>query len=95
MEFNATYHTANPSGAGRAGFVDIISMWQFLVASHSGNASNRLSRERNAKAIGFSKTINAKHAFTMSIIYPSALAGSNKIELSVNMLLDMLKLVKC
>ncbi len=74
---------------------DIISMWQFLAASHSGNASNWLSQEGNAKAIGFSKTINAKHAFTMSIIYPLALAGSNKTELLVNTLLNMLKLVEC
>ncbi len=44
---------------------------------------------------GFSKTIDAKHAFTMSIFYPSALAGSNKMELLVNTLFDMLKLVKC
>jgi hypothetical protein len=94
-EFNAGYHTANPSGSGPAGFVDIISMWQFLAASHSGNASNWLSQERNAKAIGFSKTIDAKHAFTMSIIYPFALAGSNKTVLLVNTSLDMLKLDKC
>jgi hypothetical protein len=94
-EFNAAYHTAHPSGAGPAGFVDIILMWQFLAASHSGNASNWLSQECNAKAIGFSKTIDAKHAFIMSIIYPSALAGSNKMELLVNMLLNMLKSVEC
>ncbi len=94
-EFNAAYHTANPSGAGPAGFVDIISMWQFSAASHSGDASNWLSQERNAKAIGFSKTINAKYAFTMSIIYPSALPGSDKTELSVNTMLNILKSVKC
>ncbi len=44
-EFNTAYHTANLSGAGPAGFVDIILMWQYSAASHSGNANNWLSQE--------------------------------------------------
>jgi hypothetical protein len=50
-------------------------------------------QECNAKAIGFSLTIDVKHAFTMSVLYPSALAGSDKTEILVNVALDALKSV--
>ncbi len=30
-EFGLAYHAANPSGAGTAGFIDFISIWQFAA----------------------------------------------------------------
>jgi hypothetical protein len=48
-------------------------------------------QECNAKAIGFSSTIDAKHAFTVSILYPLVLASSEKTRISVNAVLNALK----
>ena len=92
-EFALAYHAANPSGAGIAGFVDFISFWNFS-AQLAGDTSAFLTQERNAKAVRFSKTIDAKHAFSMSTYYPAALAGSDKIEVSINATLDVLKSVE-
>ena len=83
----------NPSGAGIAGFVDFISFWNFS-AQLAGDTSAFLTQEHNTKAVGFSKTIDAKHAFSMSTHYPAALAGTDKIDVSVNATLDVLKTVE-
>jgi hypothetical protein len=91
-EFGLAYHAANPLGAGTAGFVDFISIWQFTALGQA-DLSTWLTQERNAKAIGFSSTIDAKHAFTMLVLYPSALVGSDKTEILVSVALDALKLV--
>jgi hypothetical protein len=91
-EFALAYCAANPSGAGMAGFVDFILIWQFATLGQA-DLSTWLMQERNAKAIGFSLTIVAKHMFTMSVLYPSALAGLDKTEISVNVALDALKSV--
>ncbi len=91
-EFALAYCAANPSGVGMAGFVDFILIWQFAALGQA-DLSTWLTQERNAKAIGFSLTIDAKHAFTMLVLYPSALAGSDKTEILVNVALDALKSV--
>jgi hypothetical protein len=91
-KFGLAYRVANPLGAGTAGFVDFISIWQFAALGQA-DLSTWLTQERNAKAIGFSSTIDMMHAFTMSVLYLSALAGSDKTEILVNVALDALKLV--
>jgi hypothetical protein len=59
-------------------------------AQLAGNTSSFLFliQERSAKAIGFSKTIDAKHTFLMSTHYPAALAGADKIDVLVNAMLE-------
>ncbi len=91
-EFGLEYHTANLSGAGTAGFVDFISIWQFAALGQA-DLSTWLTQEQNAKAIKFSSTIDTKHTFTMSVLYPSVLTGSDKTEILVNVALDVLTLV--
>jgi hypothetical protein len=92
-KFGNAYQAANPTGVGTVGFVDFFSIWQF-AAMGQADSSTWLTQERNAKTIGFSSTIDAKHAFTMSILYPLALAGSNKTTISVNVALNALKSVE-
>jgi hypothetical protein len=91
-EFALVYCAANPSGAGMAGFVDFILIWQFTALGQA-NSSTWLMQECNAKAIGFSLMIDTKHAFTLSVLYPSALAGLDKTKILVNVALDALKSV--
>lgn len=69
--------------------MDFISLWNF-EAQLAGNTSSFLFliQERSAKAIGFSKTIDAKHTFLMSTHYPAALAGADKIDVLVNAMLE-------
>lgn len=75
--------------------MDFISLWNF-EAQLAGNTSSFLFliQERSAKAIGFSKTIDAKHTFLMSTHYPAALAGADKIDVLVNAMLKVLKMVE-
>ncbi len=94
QEFGLDYMTVNPSGAGIAGYVDFASIWNFAGIGEAATSSDWLAQERNAKAVGFSKTIDAKHAYSMSIPYPQALAGQDKNDISVNSTLYILKWVE-
>jgi hypothetical protein len=72
----------------------LASIWNFAGIGEATTAGDWMTQERTAKAIGFSKTIDAKHAYSMSIPYPQALAGKDTHEISVNAALDILKTVE-
>ena len=91
-EFCLASHPANPSGKGAAAFVDIISIWNFAAIDH-GDSASWLTEQKNAKPFGFTHALDAKHAYSMGVQYPSLFAGTNKEDLTSSSTIKMLKTI--
>jgi hypothetical protein len=89
-EFALAYHPANSSGQGSAGFVDIISIWNFATIDH-GDSGSWLTEQKNAKSVGYTHALDAKYAYSMGVRYPSAFAGSDKEDITSTSTIKMLK----
>jgi hypothetical protein len=89
-EFALSYHPANSSGQGAAGFVDIISIWNFATIDH-GDSESWLTEQKNAKSVGYTHALDAKYAYSMGVRYPSAFAGSDKEDITSTSTIKMLK----
>ena len=89
-EFTLAYHPANSSGQGSAGFVDIISIWNFATIDH-GDSGSWLTEQKNAKSVGYTHALDAKYAYSMGVRYPSAFAGSDKEDITSTSTIKMLK----
>jgi hypothetical protein len=83
-------HPLDPSGKGVVGFVDIISIWSFAAINHRDSAS-WLTEQKNAKSVGFTHALDAKHAYSMGVQYPSPFNGTNKEDLTSLLTIKMLK----
>jgi hypothetical protein len=91
-EFCLAYHPLNPSGKGVAGFVDIISIWNFTAINH-GDSALWFTKQKNAKSVGFPHALDAKHAYSMEVQYPSSFAGTYKEDLTSLLTIKMLKTI--
>jgi hypothetical protein len=91
-EFCLAYHPLNPSVKGVAGFVDIISIWNFAAIDH-GDSASWLTKQKNAKSVGFTHALDAKHAYSMGVQCPSLFAATNKEDLTSLSTIKMLKII--
>ncbi len=91
-EFCLAYHLANPSGKGASAFVDIVSIWNFTAIDH-GDSASWLTEQKNAKSVGFTHALDAKHAYLMGVRYPSPFTGTDKEDLTSSSSIKMLKMI--
>ncbi len=92
-EFTLAFQAANPSGAGVAGFVDIVSVWHFARLD-ANDTAQWLAEQKNAQSVGFTRVVDSRYTHSMSIRYPTAFAGSHKANISATATLDMLKSIE-
>ncbi len=89
-EFTLAFQAANPSGAGVAGFVDIISIWHF-AGLDANDTAQWLAEQKNTQSEGFTQAVDLRYMYSMSICYPAAFVGSHKTNIFATATLDMLK----
>jgi hypothetical protein len=52
-----------------------------------------LTKQKNATSVGFTHALDAKHAYSMGVQYPSPFAGTNKEDLTSLSTIKMLKTI--
>jgi hypothetical protein len=90
-EFTYWLTSHNPSGAGLAGFVDLISIWAF-AAGNSGDTSAWLNEAHHAKSVSHKGgNADAVYAQSISHCYPTSFVGKEKNLISSTMTIKMLE----
>ncbi len=90
-EFTYWLMSHNPSGAGLAGFVDLISIWAF-TDGNSGNTSAWLNKTHHAKSVGLKGgNADAIYAHSMLHHYCTSFVGKEKNLILSTMTIEMLE----
>jgi hypothetical protein len=88
-EFTYWLTSHNPSGAGLAGFVDLISIWAF-VAGNSIETATWLNEMHHAKSAGLKGGhADAVYAHSMLRCYPTCFVGKEKNMILSTMIIKM------
>ncbi len=90
-EFTYWLTSQNPSGAGLAGFVNLISIWAF-AAGNSVKTVTWLNETHHAKSVGLKGGhADAVYAHSMSRRYPACFVGKEKNAILSTMTIKMLE----